>query len=146
MNTNQNSLFEEYKGILETEDINSYSKKKGNKIFSYNPFALQDAIGERNIKKIWIEYIKLRLASIEPEILIYNILSKIRTMVAVKKGANRNNLDINEYSYNRSKKDAENWKRENLENLYSKLVEIYHRSRISGEELGAAIEKTLLSI
>lgn len=145
----QNNLFKEYKGIFETENAEKDTglKQKKENFFGYNPFALQDAIGERSVKKIWIEYIKLRLAGIEAEELIHKIVSKVRDMVAIAMGAGKEDLGIQkDYPYNKSKKDLKNWKVEDLKNLYTKLVSVYHGSRMGAEELETALEKTLLSI
>ena len=144
---NQNNLFKEYEGIfeLETTEENPGSKER---VFSYSPFALQDAIGERNVKKIWIEYEKLRLDGIEVEELIHKIVAKVRDMLAICLGASKEDLGIQkDYPYNKSKKDAKNWKEEDLKTFYTKLVEIYHQARMeSGSELGVTLEKILLSI
>jgi DNA polymerase III gamma/tau subunit len=147
---NQNNLFKEYEGIFEAEtaEENSDSKEKKERMFGYNPFALQDAVGERNVKKIWIEYEKLRLDGIEAEELIHKIVSKVRDMLAICLGASRENLGIQkDYPYNKSKRDAKNWKEEDLKFFYTKLVEIYHHARMgSSNELNVTLEKTLLSI
>ncbi len=143
-----NNLFKEYEGIFEAEVAEENgSKEKKERIFSYNPFVLQDAVGEKNIKKMWIEYEKLRLAGIEAEELIHKIVSKVRDMLAISKGVSKDDLNIkNDFPYSKSKRDARNWKEENLKNFYTKLVSIYHRSRMGGGELDIALEKTLLSI
>ena len=150
----QVNLFKEYEEVL-TPALESINPKK-EKIYSYNPFALQDAVGEKSVKKIWIEYEKLRLAGIEAEELIHKIVSKVRDMTAITMGASKEDLAIKDYPYKKSKRDARNWKEEDLKNLYTKLVKIYHHSRMSAdqnnysvgqrEELDVAIEKTLLNI
>jgi hypothetical protein len=144
----QNNLFKEYKGIFEAEEAreNSNSKEKKERTFGYSPFALQDALGERSAKKAWIEYQKLRLAGIEEEELIHKIVSKIKDMAAIIMGAGKEELGLKDYPYNKSKRDSRNWGKEELEKLYTKLVEIYHNSRIRGDNLDVAIEKTLLGI
>ena len=145
---NQTNLFKEYKGVFETEEAeeSSDSKQKKERVFGYSPFALQDAIGEKSAKKAWIEYQKLRLAGIEAEELIHKIVSKVRDMAAISMGANKEDLGIQkDYPYNKSKRDAKNWKEEDLKKFYTKLVEIYHLSRMeSGNQLDIALEKTIL--
>jgi len=140
-----NSLFKQYEGAFFEEAEGSKNKTK--KIFGYKPFALQDAIGEKSIKNIWIEYQKLRFSGIEAEELIHNIVSKIRDMTAIMMGAAKEDLGLKDYPYNKSKRDLKNWQEIELKNLYTRLVEIYHRSRMeSGNELDTALEKLLLSI
>jgi len=87
-----NSLFKQYEGAFFEEAEGSKNKTK--KIFGYKPFALQDAIGEKSIKNIWIEYQKLRFSGIEAEELIHNIVSKIRDMTAIMMGAAKEDLGL----------------------------------------------------
>jgi hypothetical protein len=138
---NQN-LFGEYEKIPEEpKEI-----KPKERVFDYSPFALQDAIGKRSAKATWIEYEKLRLAGIEAEELIHKIVSKVRDMVAITMGVSKEDLGIkSDYPYNKSKRDAKNWKETELKNFYTRLVEIYHLSRMeSGNQLDIALEKTIL--
>ena len=139
------NLFKEYEGVYNQEVPEKEEKKE--REYAYSPFAIQDAVGERNVKKVWIEYIKLRLSGIEAEDLIHKIISKVRDMVAISQGATKEDLGIKDYPFSKSKKDLKNWKIEDLKNFYRVLVEIYHRSRMeSGNELDVALEKLLLSI
>lgn len=148
----QINLFKEYEKIFEEKD--SSEKKKKEFQYSYSPFAIQDAIGEKDVKKIWIEYQKLVLSGVEVEDLIHKIISKARDILAIKKGASKEALGIkNEYPYNKSKRDSRNWKEEEIERFYTKLVSVYHQSRMSPadgientEEIGLALERALLSI
>jgi len=148
------NLFKEYKGVFETEAIPKSDSKDNlpaqagkERVFGYSPFALQDAIGEKNVKKVWLEYEKLRLAGIEAEELIHKIVAKVRDMVVIEMGASKEDLGIKDYPFTKSKRDLKNWKAEDLKKFYTKLITIYHQSRmIGGDELDTAVEKILLSI
>jgi hypothetical protein len=142
----QKNLFKEYEDIFgKTEK--SEAKDKKEKAFNYSPFALQDAIGEKSAKKAWIEYEKLRFSGIGAEEIIFKILAKVKDMAAIGMGAEKEDLDIkNDYPYNKSKRDLKNWKAGELKHFYAKLVEIYHFSRMRGDDLDHAIEKALLSL
>ena len=143
----QDSLFQEYKNIFLQEEDLAIKKEKKERVYEYSPFALQDALGARDIKKIWIEYIKLRTSGVEAEELIHKIISKVRDMAAISLGATKEDLNIkSDYPYSKSKRDLKNWEFEDLKNIYTRLVEVYHQSRMGGEELDMAVEKTLLSI
>lgn len=142
--TNQ-SLFKEYKDVFEEETESPKEKKE--RVFEYSPFALQDAIGERNVKKIWIEYQKLRLQGIVAEDIIHKMVSKVRDMSAISQGASMEDLEIKkDYPYNKSKRDLKNWKKEELKDFYEKLIDIYHSSRILSVDLDTGIEKIILSL
>lgn len=155
---NQSNLFKEYEGIFPAvsgEEVAAKEKKE--RAFGYSPFALQDAIGEKNTKKIWIEYQRLRFQGIEAEELVHKVVSKVRDMVAIKKGATQEDLGMKSaYPYTKSKGHLKNWSDETLKYFYAKLVEAYHRSRMGarpndgsvgrGDELDLALEKILLNI
>jgi len=145
----QSNLFKEYKGVFdaETADKETDLKEKKERTFGYSPFALQDAIGEKDVKKIWIEYQKLRLEGIDADELVHKIISKLRDMSAIKKGADKEDLGIKkDYPYNKSKRDARNWKEEELKDFYTKLVQMYHYSHMGENELDTALEKALLNV
>lgn len=148
------NLFKQYEGVFPAqgglasgEEYLEPKKSKG-KAFNYSPFALQDAIGEKSAKKAWLEYQKLRIAeNIGAEELIFNIINKIRNMLFISLGANKEDLDMKDFPFNKSKKDAKNWKIDELKSFHTKLVEIYHISRLeSGHEFDLDLEKVLLSI
>jgi DNA polymerase III delta subunit len=148
------SLFKQYEGAFEEGD--SEEKKEKSFSYAYSPFALQDALGQRDVKRIWLEYEKLLLAGIEAEELIHKVISKVKEMLAIKKGASKEDLGIkSDYPYNKSKKDSTNWKEEDLKKLYTGLIGIYYRIRVGNmanevsvrsEELSTALERALLGI
>ena len=142
------NLFGEYEEIFETENTEGGSdiKEKRDKVFAFSPFALQDALGEKSAKRAWIEYEKLRFVGIEAEELVYKMTSKIKDMAAIMMGAGKDDLGLKDYPYNKSKRDLKNWQEEELKNFYTKLVEVYHRSRMGFDELDVALEKIILNI
>lgn len=155
---NQENLFVEYKKFFESENLSENLEPNTNKpsIFGYSPFALQDAIGEKNVKKIWLEYEKIRFAGVEADELIHKMISKVRDMVAINLGAGKEDLGIKDYPYSKSKKDLKNWKKEELEDFYENLIGAFHRSRMGvrpndysiglNDDLDLAIEKIILSL
>jgi DNA polymerase III delta subunit len=141
----QDSLFKQYKGVFDEKGEEVIEKKP--REYEYSPFALQDAIGAKDAKSSWIEYLKLRTAGVEAEAIAPNVISKARDMLAIVRGASQADLQIKSpFPYNKSKKDAKNWKETELENFYTKLVAIYHESRMGGEDMEIALEKALLCL
>jgi hypothetical protein len=140
------SLFKEYEKVFDEKE-ETKEKKTGGFEVAYSPFALQDAVGEKSAKKAWIEYTKLRIDGIEAEELIFKIASKARDMLAIIKGATKEDLGIaKDFPFNKSKRDTKNWQEKSLVDFYTKLIKSYHGSRMGKEELDTALEKLLLSI
>lgn len=138
------SLFKEYEGVFKTEEVEE--KKPFQKVYDYSPFALQDAIGAADNKKAWIEYQKLKFLGIEDEELVHNVINKVRDMCLISKGASVKDLGVKDFPYNKSKKDLKNWKEDKLTSFYTRLISLYHESRMGGEPLDIALEKALLKM
>lgn len=142
---NQQNLFKEYENIFEEEMLEV--KRAGKFEFAYNPFALQDAIGERSAKKAWIEYQKLRISGVEADELVFKIASKIKDILSIIKGVSKEDLGIiKDLPFNKSKKAAKNWQEKSLADLYTRLITAYHEARMGKKELDAALEEIILSI
>lgn len=139
------SLFKQYEGVFDKEESAEISNPNDKK-YRYSPFALQDAIGSRNVKNIWIEYQKLILDGITPDEIVYNIISKVRDMVFISKGASVSDLGIKDYPYNKSRKDLKNWDINELEVFYEKTLDSLFGARQGGVDLGVSLEKILLSL
>lgn len=149
------SLFKEYKNAFGEETpmtegavaVTKGGAVKKQRVFGFSPFALQDAIGEKNVKKIWLEYEKLIFAGISAEELIHKIVSKVKDMAMIERGASKEDLGVKDYPFAKSKKDLKNWEEAELKDFYTKLVTIYHESRmVGGDDLDTAIEKTILGV
>lgn len=138
------SLFREYEGLFKEKEKKDETETPF--VYAYSPFALQDAIGAKDIKKTWIEYQKLKMQEVSSEELIYKIINKVREMLAIKKGADKESLNIKkDFSFNKSKIHSKNWKDPDLESFYTKLIIAFHKSR-QGENLEVSLEKLILNI
>lgn len=132
------------KAKVEIKDL----REKKQVEYDFSPFAIQDALGAKDTKSVWIEYIKLRNLGIEAEEITPKLIQKARDMLASNFGASKEDLSIkSDYPYNKSKRDFKNWKPEVLKNFYSRLISIYHEARsIGGENLDVALEREILKI
>ncbi len=129
--------------ILDLEEKTA-TKSKWRSEAGKNPFAIADAVGKRSPKEAWIEYIKSREDG-EPEEIHGRIIGKVRDIL------NANNMTAEEsgmhpFVYRKAKMDMKNWKESDLKNFYTRLVALYHNSRMGGEELDIALEKELLTM
>lgn len=143
----QQNLFKQYEGVfdewLEGEDeapVNEARKKE-----AYNPFAIADAVGKKSAKESWIEYTIARLQGGESEELHARALGKVRDIIIASK-EKQEDTSMHPFVYKKAKADYKNWKEGELEKTYKKFVEIYHLSRMGGDELDIAIEKMLLRL
>jgi DNA polymerase III delta subunit len=142
----QNSLFKEYKGVFESEEVQEEKKEKEDSFKKGpNTFALADAFGAKSPKDAWVEYMRLRSGGMEPEFLHAALVGKARDMLASQR-AGAEELGIHPFVYKKAKADFKNWGESKLIETYSDLVAAYHESRLGGEPLYTAIEKVLLRL
>ena len=148
----QENLFKEYEGVFDEWDIEESGiqnlesgKTEGRKKEAYNPFAIADAVGKKSAKESWIEYRGARLQGGESEELHARAISKIRDIIIASK-EKQENTTMHPFVYKKAKWDLKNWKEGELEKTYTKFVEIYHLSRMGGDELDIAMEKMLLGL
>ena len=128
----QNTLFKEYKGVFDTETEELSVKKEF--VYSWSPFVLQDAVGEKDIKKIWIEYRRVLDSGVSTEEIFHKITSKVRDMLGILQGLTKEDLDIkSDYPYNKSKQHSKKWSLKELKYFYQKLVFTYHKVRLPKE-------------
>ena len=106
---------------------------------------MADFFGAGEIKRIWIEYVKLRSSGVEPEVLCGMLISKARDML-FSQNESALNLGIHPFVYSKAKKDFKNWQVEKLKKVYDALVFAYHDARIAGLDLGIEIEKIILKL
>lgn len=154
----QINLFKEYKGVFDTEKVDDTEIKTPKpRVFDFSPFALQDAIGAKDIKLMWLEYRRLREVGIEAEEIIHSMVGKVRDMIAISLGASKDDLGIkSDFPFNKSKKDVKNWDLVSLKKFYTSLVFAYHESRLGrmkddfdsrvGEPLDLRLERIVLSV
>jgi len=141
----EQSLFAEYQNVF-VEKVEAPKEEKKTNFFGYNPFLLQDALGEKSAKKVWVEFERLQNDGVEAEELIHKIISKVRDMGMISLGAKAEDLVMKDFPFNKSKSHTKNWKIEELKTLYTSLVTIYHEARMGKEDLDIALEKVLLGL
>ncbi len=111
----------------------------------YNPFAIADAVGKRSAKEAWIEYIKSRENNNEPEEIHGRVVGKVRDILIAETVAAEES-GMHPFVYRKAKMDLKNWPEDSLQNFYTRLVSLYHNSRLGGEDMDVALEKELLKI
>jgi len=141
----QEPLFKQYKGVFDEEDLEMRGKQEKSARPKNNFFALPDAVGQKDAKAAWLQYILARKTGLEPEMLHANIAGKVRDMLLSAK-ASVEELQMHSFVYKKAKSDFSRWNRQELQEFYDKLVFIYHEARMAGTDLDIGIEKTLLTI
>ncbi len=116
------------------------------KVGAFNMFSLTDALGKRDKKQLWVLYQKaLQNNSVAEE--VHPILFwQIKAMLLADKAASAAEAGLNPFVYQKSKGFLRNFNREEVEQLSSKLVSIYHNARRGINDFESSLEQFILEI
>lgn len=127
------------------EKRGSTSGKWGHRADAPNIFALADAFGEKNSKKLWLLYLEAIKNSAPEE--IHGILWwQLKSMIVANRSDSAEEAGLKPFVYSKSKRMAKNFTEEELENLSEKMTEIYHESRRGGADLETRLEAFVLGL
>lgn len=111
----------------------------------FNNFALADALGRRDKRKLWSLYYKAVSSGSVPEEIHGILFWQIKSIILAKE------LDLKEsemkpFVYNKAKGFSKNFSDEELKNFSNRLVDIYHQARTTGSDLNLELEKFVLKV
>ncbi|MFC1802039.1 hypothetical protein ACFLY7_01195 [Patescibacteria group bacterium] len=110
----------------------------------FNIFNLADAFGQRDKKKLWVLYQKTILRNIPPEETHGVLLWQLRSMIVAKNSSSVSESGLKSFVYNKSLRMSKNYKDDELKEIYSKLVALYHDARLGLINFDISIEKFIL--
>lgn len=128
-----------------TEKDLSYDKKLGEEK-KFNIFAVTDALGERNRKKLWVLYQEALRAGIEDEELFWKFQWMVKHMLFFKKTKEPGKSELKSFARSKIEKYSRNYQTEELENLSTQLVDLFHAVRRSEGEMEAGLERAVFGI
>ncbi len=108
-------------------------------------FALADALGMRDKKKLWVEYTQAILNDTAPEEIHGMLFWQVKSMI-IASCTTEKESGLKPFVYGKSKRYGNNFKKGELESLSSSLVSLYHDARRGLTDFGLALEQWVLSI
>lgn len=109
-------------------------------------FDIADALGNRDRKCLWTLYQKALLSGATAEELHGILIWQIKSMILARDSDGIDESGLKPFVYEKSKRFLVNYDKEELDNIYSKLVHAYHMARRGGGSLGGRVEEILLYI
>lgn len=119
---------------------------KNKKATDFNMFALTDALGARNQKRLWTLYQKAVRHDVVPEELHGVLFWQIKSMLLAALSKDVKESGLNPFVYNKAKNYAKNFTVPELKKISSQLITMYHRAHRGEVDFDAALEKFFLSI
>lgn len=126
--------------VYKIEEHNNTQEKKVENLFS-----LTDALGLKDKKKLWVEYVKAVARNIPEEEIHGMLFWQIKSMIVSSKTSEKESK-LNPFVYKKAKKYSSNFKEDELNKLSSSLVSIYHDSRRGIVDLNLELERWILNI
>ncbi|HAO64467.1 TPA: hypothetical protein DCQ44_00610 [Candidatus Taylorbacteria bacterium] len=118
------------------------SKKAG----EFNMFAITDALGARNQKRLWTLYQQAVRHNVVPEELHGILFWQVKSMLLAASTTNPNDAGLNPFVYSKAKNYAKNFSIAELKKISSQLVAMYHQAHRREVDFDVALEKFFLSI
>lgn len=114
--------------------------------YKNNPFALADAVGNRDSKRLWHTFTEEITRGAKAEELHGQMVWQIKSILIAAKTKTAEEADMKDFPYRKAKGFIKNYKIEELEELLFKLVSAYHEAHRGKVELAVALEKIILEI
>ncbi|MFC1775267.1 hypothetical protein ACFLY0_00185 [Patescibacteria group bacterium] len=112
----------------------------------FNIFNIADAFASRDKKKLWSQLQESQMHNIPPEEVHGIIMWSVRSMLLASAAKSASESGLKPFVFNKSKRNAGNFKEGELQKISSDLVSVYHDARrgIVGMDIG--LEQFVLSI
>ena len=111
-----------------------------------NTFALADALGLRDRKRAWTLLVSLLREGAKPEELAGILHWQARSMLVASRVGSAAEANMKDFVFNKSRRYAKQFTDEELADLSSRLVALYHESHRGGGQLELLLERFVLSL
>jgi len=117
----------------------------------YNPFAICDAVANKNKKQAWLLLQKAIMGGIAGEEIFWKVVWQIKTLLLIKKlqvvGADvYKESGLKPFVIGKATRVTQNFTEEKLVDYSTELVDIYHQAHLGGSDIPIALEKFLLGM
>ncbi|MEK7607692.1 MAG: hypothetical protein AAB484_02085 [Patescibacteria group bacterium] len=150
------NIFIFFEGKL-TKEVLKKLEKRAEKIQEYvldeetpkeasNFFALADAFGARDKKKLWILFCDAIDRDAVPEEIHGILFWQAKSLALAEKISSANEAGLNPFVYGKAKRFLSNWKKGEIDAMLSKLVRMYHRAHMGEVNFEIELEKFALDL
>ncbi|MCX6731560.1 MAG: hypothetical protein NTX55_01055 [Candidatus Parcubacteria bacterium] len=127
-----------------SEKTQEFKLKQGLTFKDYKPFAICDAVAERNKNRAWVLLQKALLSGVPAEEVFYKVVWQIKALLLIKKCPNETGL--HPFVVQKNLVNAENFTEKELTDHSFELLKIYHNVRRGLEEFPLGLEKFLINL
>ncbi|MFA6295461.1 MAG: hypothetical protein WC666_03490 [Candidatus Paceibacterota bacterium] len=153
LNVELKKIFEKYaeKVVVSDEPVKAFSYGKAtsggaNGKKDFNIFALADAFGSRDKMKAWMIYREAIKNGLESESILGTLFWQAKSMALAVNCKSANEASLKPFVFDKSKRYAKNFSKEELDNLLKNIIILYHDGHRGVIDLELATEKMMLKI
>ncbi len=131
---------QEIKSFDAAKPVNRFGKG------DFNTFALADALGERDKKKLWVLLSEALMNGFSPEEISGVLAWQVKSMHAAALAHNASESGLKPFVFMKSRRYADNYSREELLGLSRALLSMYHDSHRGLSDFSSALERFAFSL
>lgn len=112
----------------------------------FNPFALADALADRDRKRLWLLWTENIRGGAAADELFWRLAWQVKVMLLVGVSSAQEKLDLKPFVESKARRALKNWPLSELKKLYSDLTEAYHHTYHDSDDFSFRLEKIILNI
>ncbi len=120
-----------------------YGKSSASKN-DFNIFTLADAVGGREKMKAWMIYREAIKNGLEAESILGTLFWQVKSMIIATNSKSAVDAGLKPFVYEKSKKHAKNYSKEELNNLLENIIVLYHDGHRGLINMELGIERMML--
>ncbi len=112
----------------------------------FNPFALANALGNRDRQRAWVELQTALQAGEAAEEIFWRLTWQAKTMLLVKKSAGQKLTSLKPFVLQKTSRQVARWSEGELEHWSAALIALWHESRRGRTDFELGLERLVLSL
>jgi len=124
----------------------SAAQPNGQSLAGFNPFALADALGERDRQRAWILFQTALARGLAPEEIFWKLVWKVKTLLLVQTAADPAALGLKPFVLAQARRHNQNFKLAELKKLSARLVALWHNHHRGLLDFELGLERLVLEL
>ncbi len=112
----------------------------------FNIFSITDAFTTRHKNRAWMLYQEALMTGISAEEVLWKLIWSVNNLLLVKNTKDASKLKMKPYPLTKAKAAAKTFSNEELKNLSTSFLDLYHATFLGTDEFEFGLEKILLNI
>ncbi|MCA9360266.1 hypothetical protein H6785_02545 [Candidatus Nomurabacteria bacterium] len=112
----------------------------------FNPFALAEALAEKDKRKLWLVLQEARLSGLRDEKIIGMLWWQLKALRLASRTNSAVEAGMKDFPYNKAKRALNKFSQEEPEQLSQSLLQLYHDGHAGKRDLDLALEEWALTL